>query len=178
MKKAILRKVVRFKLSRQSVKEATKLAEKMKSYYLELVQEVSVDQGKRVVVVPESMGVDSDMTHWSYFQLLEHNAIVNRNITRVVRALMTGEGAEQLDEFDTKKDVLPSAETGQESVEDFTKSVDEHIAYIGEFGHLKSSARRDHPIFGAFDAHMWHGMFGLHLKVHANQAKMIAEHSN
>ncbi len=174
MKQQIIRKVVRMKLAFQSVARANKTAEGMKAYYLSLAEGMGEEQGRRVVVVPQSMGVDAEMTHWSYYQLMEHNAIVNRTMTRVVTALMTGEGVEALDQFDPKHDVLPSHEAGSEVIEEFRSSVDDHLLAVQQFGKLKSTLRRNHPIFGSFNAHMWHGMFGLHLKVHQNQAKTIA----
>ena len=121
------------------------------------------------------MGVDADMTQWSFYQLMEHNAIVNRTMTRVVCALMTSEGVEELNRFDPKHDVLPASEVGSEAVAEFRQSVEDHLLAVEKFDHLKSTLRRNHPIFGSFDAHMWHGMFGLHLKVHVNQAKRIAD---
>ena len=81
MKQQIIRKVVRMKLAFQSVARANKTAEGMKAYYLSLAEGMGEEQGRRVVVVPQSMGVDAEMTHWSYYQLMEHNAIVNRTMT-------------------------------------------------------------------------------------------------
>ena len=47
--------------------------------------------GGRCVEVPPMRGVDEDMRQWSFFMILEHNAIVNRSITATVVQLARGE---------------------------------------------------------------------------------------
>jgi len=175
MKKIIVRKVVRSKLSWQSVSKASAEAEKWKEAYLDLAGQLSPDQGARSIAVPTMLGVDEEMTNWSFYQLLAHNTIVNNAMSRNVRALMTGEGRDQLEKFNPKTDVLPEEGMGEEQVELFSQSVKDHLHIVSQFGHLKSASRNNHPVFGSFDAHMWHGMLGFHLKVHFKQAQMIAE---
>jgi len=175
MKRIIVKHVVRSRLAWQSVASGSAEAEKWRDAYLKLSDSLNTSQGGESITIPEMLGVDAEMTNWSFYQLLAHNTIVNQAVTRNVKALMTGEGLEDLKKFNPKTDVLPEATVGEEQVALFSESVQNHLDTVAQFGHLKSSLRNDHPVFGSFDAHMWHGMFGFHLKVHFKQAEMIAE---
>ena len=53
-------------------------------------------------------GVDEDMRRWSFFMILEHNAIVNRSITASVVQLANGESLTGQATIDVKKGVMPS----------------------------------------------------------------------
>jgi hypothetical protein len=130
--------------------------------------------GRTVVEVPRMAGVDEDMTHWSFFMLLEHNTIVNRSITGLVRHLASGGEAGPLPGVDPKRDVLPSPSAGPEQIENFTDSVRSHVETVRLLGPLRGTEHYPHPLFGHFDAHLWHCMFGFHLRVHLRQAQMIA----
>lgn len=43
---------------------------------------------------------------------------------------------------------------------------------------LRGTAKYPHPLFGLYDAHMWHAMFGFHLKLHYKQAQMLVRSKN
>ncbi len=119
-------------------------------------------------------GVDSDMREWSYFMLLEHNAIVNRSIRAVVEHLATGQPLAADGMIDPGKDVLPVANAGPEAIKAFRESCENYLALVETLGKLlRGTARKNHPLFGPFDAHLWHCMFGFHLMVHLRQAQMI-----
>jgi len=173
MKKKIVRAIIRAKLKRQSVEKGSAELKKWGEKYLELGKGLTEEQASKTVTVPEMMGVDSDMTNWSYYQLLEHNTIVNNTMSLNVGALMTGKGKRLVEKFNPKTDVLPSADAGREQVELFQQSIEYHIDIIREFEDLNSEGTNTHPVFGDFNAHMWHGMMGVHLGVHYKQAKMI-----
>ena len=173
MKKYIIRTVVRTKLSLQSVQKGSNLLSDWGQKYLDLGKGLSYAQASQPVSVPEMLGVDSDMTGWSYYQLLEHNAIVNRIMSLNVKMLMTGEGKDILEQFNPKTDVMPGDTVGSEQVENFQKSIDEHLQMVKHFAHLNSKDTRDHPLFGSFNAHKWHGMISFHLGVHFKQAQLI-----
>lgn len=175
MKRRVVRSIIRTKLTLQSVNRATADLLKWRDKYISLADGLSEEQGCRSVMVPEMIGVDPEMRGWSYYQLLEHNAIVNKAMSLNVRSLMTGKGRRIIEKFNPKTDVLPQESVGVEQVEAFSHSVDEHISLIKEFTHLKGSETSQHPIFGEFNAHMWHGMAGVHLGVHYKQARMIVK---
>ncbi len=174
MKSSLVRFYIRRKLSWQSVQGAVDEIKKWEERYLELAHKLSSHQLDVVIPVPEMMGVDKEMTQWSYNQLLAHNTIVNRAMTANVKRLMTGEQDEEFEGFDPKHDVLPGAELSSDQDQLFARSIADHLEVVKRFGHLKSARTSEHPVFGVFDAHMWHGMFGGHLGVHYKQAEMIA----
>lgn len=173
MKKYIIRAVVRSSLKLQSREKSCRELRRWEKLYLDAGTALTEENGAKGARVPEMVGVDPEMTNWSYYQLLEHNAIVNEAMSRNVRMLLTGEGRAEVRNFNPKTDVLPSASAGKEQVEHFKDSVQQHLDMLVQFPSLKSSETNDHPLFGAFDAHMWHAMMGFHLKVHYKQLKGI-----
>ncbi len=137
-----------------------------------LVENVFPEEAKRPVRVPSMMGIDPDMQNWSLLQVLEHNTIVNRRITSVIQDLAT-HGSVQDTSFDPKKDTMPSETPDRETIEAFQDSIDEHFKAIAKLPKLRGLGSSDHPIFGPFDAHRWHCMFGFHLKIHRRQMEVI-----
>lgn len=165
--------VVRGRLSRTSVEKASNEILQWQRRYLKAGEGLTEEQGRTSVTVPESIGVDADMTSWSYYQLLAHNTIVNRAISMTVCALLTGDGKDALDQFNPKTDTLPSSAVGPEQCDAFSHSITEHIEMVSGFKDLKTEETHPHPLFGDFNAHMWHAMLGFHLGVHASQLKKI-----
>jgi hypothetical protein len=141
--------------------------------YLDLADRFDPSLAIEPVTVPPMIGVDPEMQGWSFFQLLEHNAIVNRSIASMVEALALGKEPEGAALINPKNDVLPKGLSGPEQVQAFRSSVDDYLAIVSTLPELKGTAERPHPLFGPFDAHKWHCMFGLHLGLHLNQARKI-----
>lgn len=73
------------------------------------------------------------------------------------------------------RDVLPSSNPGEEQRQLFRMSVEDHLKVVSGLGRLRGGLRTRHPVFGQFDAHSWHCMFGLHLIIHYKQAKYIQD---
>jgi len=141
--------------------------------YLELADRFNPASAIQPVIVPPMIGVDPEMQGWSFFQLLEHNAIVNRSIASMVEALALGKEPEGAALINPKTDVLPKGLSGPDQVEAFRSSVDDYLSLVTTLPKLKGTSERPHPVFGSFDAHKWHCMFGLHLGLHLNQARKI-----
>lgn len=163
---------VRFKLSR-AAGVCTQIR-KTGDAYLAFAENVDPQRGSESREVPAMFGVDEDMRNWSFFMTLEHNVIVNRNITSLVGSLARGEVPEGID---PKNDVMPSANPGVEQVEAFRSSIADHIDTVAKLGKLRGTVKKRHPIFGRLDAHGWHCMFGLHLTLHVKQAQLLARES-
>ena len=141
--------------------------------YLDLADRFGPALALEPVTVPPMIGVDPEMQGWSFFQLLEHNAIVNRSISAIVEALALGKEPEGAALIDPKTDVLPKGLSGPEQLVAFRSSVDDYLSMVSTLPELKGTEERPHPLFGPFDAHKWHCMFGLHLGLHLNQARKI-----
>jgi len=148
---------------------------KFGNIYQALARKVDSDCGVRPIVVPKMPGVDEDMRNWSFFMLLEHNTIVNRSITSVVQSLARGEEPEGPGAIDPKAGVMPSPDPGVEQIEAFRESVNAHLEVVSNLPRLRGTIKKRHPVFGDFDAHRWHCMFGLHLMIHYKQAKMVVQ---
>ncbi|MFM7376404.1 MAG: DUF1569 domain-containing protein, partial [Chthoniobacterales bacterium] len=122
---------------------------------------------------PWMPGIDEDMRKWSYFMILEHNAIVNRVITAIVMQLARGEAPSGAAVIDPKKDVMPSMSAGNSQVEFFADSVRQHLDAVKDLKQPRGTKRAPHPVFGSFDAHQWNCMFAFHLSLHLRQAKYV-----
>ena len=173
MYRQLIKVCVRFQFLVTSKEKASRQIRDALQQYLTLAEGIEPSSGSKPILVPPMRGVDEDMRNWSFFMLLEHNAIANRNMTAAIRALVTGDQPEWLKNFDIKKDVMPSPNPGMEQVEAFKRSVDDHLAMVEEFDSLRTKRTRRHPIFGELDGQGWHSMFALHLKIHIPQAKCV-----
>lgn len=76
-------------------------------------------------------------------------------------------------DFDPKRDVMPSADPGEEQIQAFRSSVETHLENVSRLPRLRPTPTSRHPIFGQLNAHGWHGMFGLHLDIHRKQAEAV-----
>ncbi len=130
----------------------------------------SVRQGVRV---PKMKGVDEDMRDWSFYDVLEHNVIVNRRITAIVCKLASGGSVSDLPRIDPKKDVMPIGSFSDDVFEVFLDSLARHRSSVEGLGSLRGGGESRHPVFGMFDAHKWNCMFTFHLGLHLAQARSI-----
>jgi hypothetical protein len=174
MSSIILRTVVRSLFVVATRDRAVNQAKHFLDRYMQLAEGLNPEAGCQPVEVPPMKGVDEDMRRWSYFMILEHNAIVNRVISTIVGQLVRGEqtlgGAA---DFDFKKGVMPSLSAGPEQINAFRISVKEHVELLSGLGELRGTRTSPHPIFGDFDAHKWNCMFSFHLAIHYRQAKFV-----
>ena len=105
-------------------------AEGLLTKYINLANELSIDDGQRSIEVPPMRGVDEDMRKWSFFMILEHNAIVNRSISTTISQLVKNESLSGAAAIDPKKDVMPSMTAGKEQLRSFRFSDTDHLEMI------------------------------------------------
>jgi hypothetical protein len=87
--------------------------------YLALAGLTNDECGALSVFVPPMPGIHDDMRDWSFFIILEHNAIVNPSVTSLIENLVRGEEPKGAGAIDPKKDVMPSKDSGVEQIEAF-----------------------------------------------------------
>ena len=94
MLRALVKLIIRtrFRFSRREAVCAQ--IRKTGEIYLEIAEKIDPELASTPKEVPALFGVDEDMRHWSFYQVLEHNVIVNRNITLLVQSLARGEVGE------------------------------------------------------------------------------------
>jgi len=173
MSNPLIRSIIRTRFLLTSRENASGMIRANADAYLDLADRFSPASALQPVTVPPMIGVDPEMQGWSFFQILEHNVIVNRSIAAMVEALALGKEPEGAALINPKTDVLPKGLSGPEQVEAFRSSVDDYLSLVTTLPKLKGTSERPHPVFGSFDAHKWHCMFGLHLGLHLNQARKI-----
>jgi hypothetical protein len=169
----IIKTVIRTKFLLTSRDKASGLIRSNADAYLRLADRFGAGEGMEQVMIPPMIGVDPEMRGWSFFQILEHNVIVNRSITATVEALALGKEPSGAALINPKTDVLPKGMLGPEQVDSFRRSVDDYLILIATLPTLRGTVARPHPIFGPFDAHKWHCMFGFHLGLHLKQAERV-----
>jgi hypothetical protein len=175
MSNFLIKVAIRSLFTFMSHQKARVLSEQQLSQYLRLAEGISMEAGQLCVEVPPMRGVDEDMRRWSFFMILEHNAIVNRSITATVVQLAAGEVLSGLATMNPKKDVMPSCLADHSQIQDFADSVTEHIEAVKSLKKLRGTKTSRHPVFGEFDAHKWNCMFGFHLKLHLPQAAYVVK---
>ncbi len=173
MSNPLIRSLIRTRFLLTSREAASATIRKHAECYGDLAGRFGSESAMEPITVPPMIGVDPEMRGWSFFQILEHNAIVNRSITAMVEALSLGKEPSGAALINPKTDVFPKGLSGSEQVEAFHSSVEDHLAMIARLPSLRGTDERPHPVFGPFDAHKWHCMFGLHLGLHLHQARKI-----
>jgi len=169
----IIRSMIRTKFLMTSRDKASRIIRSNADAYLRLVDRFGDTLGVEPAMVPPMIGVDPEMRGWSIFQILEHNEIVNRSIAAMVEALALGKEPSGAALLDPKSDVLPKGMSGPDHVESFRTSVDGYLSLVPTLPSLRGTGERLHPVFGSFDAHKWHCMFGFHLGLHLRQAEKV-----
>ena len=174
MKNQVIKQVIRALFFFTPRSQADKQIQKGLRGYLALADQIRPDMGSRPVTVPPMPGVDEDMRHWSFYQILSHNTLVNRRLTATVEQLVNGEPLHGAAVIDLKRDIMPAKTAGEEQRDAFRASVRNHLNTVSRLGNLRGTKRSPHPLFGDFDAHRWNCMFAFHLKVHYPQAAYVA----
>ena len=175
MSNLIIKAAVRTLFTFTSREKALERSRILLGQYLRLAEGLSEKDGQLCVEVPPMRGVDEDMREWSFFMILEHNAIVNRSITASVVQLANGELLSGPATIDVKKGVMPSGTADESQIGLFTDSVTNHTASVECLKQLRGTRTSPHPIFGNFDAHKWNCMFAFHLGLHLPQAKYVTD---
>ena len=173
MSNPAIKAIIRTKFLLTSREKASGMIRSNADAYLRLADSLGAGEGMEQVTAPPMIGVDPEMRGWSFFQILEHNVIVNRSIAAMVEALALGKELAGAALMNPKTDVLPKGVSGSEQIGHFRQSVDDYLSMVATLPSLRGTNQRPHPIFGPFDAHKWHCMFGFHLGLHLKQAERV-----
>jgi hypothetical protein len=139
MNKLFIKAVVRSLFIMTSRNRALNQTERLLNDYLELADGLSREVGIHSVKVPPMRGVDEDMRDWSFYMILEHNAIVNRSISATIQQLIQGGPLRGAAAIDPKKDVMPSQSAAEEQLQEFQKSVNGHVGLMANLGSLRGN---------------------------------------
>ena len=173
MSNPLVKAAIRSKFVLTSREKASEIIRTHADAYRKLADRTGAEKAAKPVTVPPMIGVDPEMRGWSFFQILEHNAIVNGMIQRNVRQLALGRDPTPDHPINPKTDVLPKGLSGPEQVEIFNRSIDDYLTMVKTLPPLRGTGETPHPVFGSFDAHKWHCMFGFHLGLHLKQAEKV-----
>ena len=173
MSNILIKTAIRTIFTFTSREKALEKSEIILQRYAKLADGLSREVGQRCIEVPPMRGVDEDMRKWSFFMILEHNAIVNRSITATVVQLARGQELSGAATINPKTDVMPSSSADASQFKDFADSVTKHIEAVKSLNRLRGTGTSPHPVFGNFNAHKWNCMFAFHLGLHLPQAEYV-----
>jgi len=173
MSNPVIKAVIRTKFLMNSRDKASAIIRSYANAYMKLSDRFGVVSGMEKVAIPHMIGVDPEMQGWSFFQILEHSAIVNRSIAATVEALALGKEPTGAALINPRIDVLPQGVSGSDQIGFFRQSVDDYLELLSALPELRGTKLKNHPLFGPFDAHKWHCMFGFHLGLHLKQAEKV-----
>ncbi|MEM7011868.1 MAG: hypothetical protein AAF585_10330 [Verrucomicrobiota bacterium] len=165
--------IIRSKFFLTSRQSATRTIETEMDLYRKIIADLGNSKCAQKVRVPKMVGVDEDMREWSVYMILEHNTIVNRQVSAQIQHLARGEIYET--NFNPKTDVMPADSAAADEVAKFEQSVDAHLEALRSIEKMRGTLKRPHPIFGPLDAHGWNCMFGFHLQLHRRQAEAVSK---
>ncbi|MGB0993746.1 MAG: hypothetical protein ACPG32_14915 [Akkermansiaceae bacterium] len=177
--------VLRALLRKEQI-DAWFLAEQYK--ILVLVDEVEFNHGSRRVLISRVTGIEDSSRNWSVFMTLEHLNIVNRAIANIVTALSKNLPiAQEVSVAEVKPAVEEHDEICKKEAAVFAKEKVEKFASTCGFyrsalhrvnlSFLKfeggSSPTHQHPWFGSLNAHEWHLLAAVHMRIHRQQISRI-----
>lgn len=125
--------------------------------------------GKRVMV-PRERGMEDSSRFWSPAMIVQHLAIVDRQLLAMVRFLSAGRTS---DRVVSTASVKPQPGTGREVIAEYEEVLASWREHLPDEGKLKASARHTHPWFGRMNAHQWMCMAVSHHRIHLRQLRAV-----
>lgn len=120
--------------------------------------------------VPRLIGIDQRSCSWSVVMVIEHLAIFNTDVLKIIRSLqqeIEPRGAIEMADYD------PASQGTWEAVEDFRNSVSELSWLISGDAPVTSSAMFQHPWYGRMTAHQWLCCVAVHQFAHLRHVRKI-----
>ncbi|MDE1151676.1 MAG: hypothetical protein PW788_03985 [Micavibrio sp.] len=147
---------------------------KLNDKILDAVAGIPASDLSRRVLVPPQMGLENSSRYWSAAMTLEHMVIVGTGVRNIIVAL--GNGTVPNIKPDTAS-VKPAGNgTPADALASFTTFADSVMADIdAKVTNRDSTAKLDHPWFGAFTARQWHWILPMHAVIHLKQLRAIAK---
>lgn len=127
------------------------------------------DAGRRVLIA-RPRGLEDSSRFWSVWMTLDHLRIVNEAIAGVIRLLAAGRTP---DRAASTAAVKPSLDADAGVLAVYERSCDAVLAAAASVTDLRTAARHPHPWFGPLDAHSWHALAGMHMRIHRVQLERI-----
>ena len=135
-----------------------------------LVNSCDVESAARRVLIRRARGMEDSSRNWSVWMTLDHLRIVNREISRIIGALVKGVAPEG--EASTAS-VKPGADAAANVVAEYEDACAALLATEAAAPDLKTAECFTHPWFGPMDAAGWHALAGGHMGIHRVQIERI-----
>lgn len=172
--RSVLNAVFKMGCTLTSDRRALRLYQREADELLRLASEYESYDVFEQVLIPRIIGIEDSSRNWSVLMILEHLCMTNYDMLKVIKALL--EGIVPQGEIDVAM-YKPTPETGFEVRDHFRNLNDEYVVTIESLienrGSLSTAERFAHPWFGPLNAHQWHGLAAVHLRLHRKQAQRL-----
>lgn len=136
------------------------------------VRAIPASQRAERVLVPRLRGLEDSSRFWSVLMTLDHMRIVNDRIAQTLTDLAANAPSPTV--IGTA-DVKPSPAADESAVDAFSLSLDQLIERADAIPSLDTAARYPHPWFGPLSGLGWFVMSAMHLRIHLQQIRKIAD---
>ena len=141
---------------------------------LQQAESLTAEQRRVRVLVSPIQGLEDSSRFWSYDGVLEHLVIVSTAIESLILALSVGEVPEpevRVANFKPKSLISDPLSEFRQTLPGLMARLDTALSQPGRS--LDSSATKEHPWFGPFNARQWYWLLASHCWIHWQQAKQI-----
>lgn len=138
---------------------------------MELVDEGDLDHVTEQVMISRMQGIEDSSRNWSLLMVMEHLVMVNQSILHVIGDLKAGLTVA----MDVKiADYKPNPQVGLPIIDRFHNICSQYQQAIESHGRLRGTGTVAHPWFGPLNAHGWHCLAAVHMRIHRRQARKIS----
>ena len=161
---------LKFAASFASPNRAIQAIESVSRKLIDVAEHVGAEDAFQPTKVPRLIGIDHRSTSWSVVMVLEHLAVFNSDVLKIIRSLqqeIEPRGAIEMSDYD------PVQGGTWEAIEDFRQSVSELSWLISGDAPITSIAMFRHPWYGPMTAHQWLCCVAMHQYVHLRHVRKI-----
>ena len=161
---------LKFAASFASPMRAVQAIESGSRKLIDVAEHAGADDAFQPTKVSRLIGIDQRSTAWSVVMVIEHLAIFNSDVLKIIRSLqkeIEPRGAIAMSDYD------PDRDGTWEAIEAFRQSVNELSWLISGDAPVTSTAMFRHPWYGPMTAHQWLCCVATHQYVHLRHVRKI-----
>ena len=161
---------LKFAASFASPMRAMQTVESVSRKLIDVAEHAGTEDAFQPTKVPRLIGIDQRSTGWSVVMVIEHLAILNFDVLKIIRSLqqeIEPRGAIAMSDYD------PARDGTWDSIESFRQSVNELSWLISGDAPITSAAMFRHSWYGPITAHQWLCFVALHQYVHLRHVRKI-----
>jgi len=161
---------LKFAASFASPMRAVQSIESLGRKLIDVVEHAGSEDAFETTNVPRLIGIDCRSTNWSVVMVIEHLAVFNADVLKIIRSLqreVEPRGVIEMSDYD------PAGDGDWEAIDIFRQSVNELSWLISGDAPITSGAMFRHPWYGRLTAHQWLCCVALHQGAHLRHVRKI-----